>query len=535
MSNVQQPKKLPPQNVESSLLTQQENEQLFNILGKRCVTLATAIVQVYQALPESRTRWTKMQCGVACFVKDNANKSYYIRVYDLKKREKVWEQELYNQFRYTMPRPFFHTFSMDDCQAALNFANDVEAKTFYSVIQEKIRQKQQRKAEKKRQAPAQPRSAPPPKPVATALPMAPPTAPAPAPTQEATAIFRKKDKKKGKDKKKKLTKTDIGLPSDFRHVGHVGWDPDKGFDTENLDPDLKNLFDTVGISESQLKDKETSKFIYDFIESQGGVEAVKRDQQRLRQSMRDPPPPPPGRGGLPPPPPPGRGPPPPGRGGVPPPPPPPSRPGPPPPPPPGRGTAPPPPPSRMNGAPPPPPPSRGPPQPPPPPPPSSSRPPPPPTTGPPLPPMSSSSMPPPPPPPGGPPPPPPPPPGPPPPPSAGPPSVSSSGSDDSGGSQPRGALLAQIQLGKSLKHVDPTEVTSPTDSRGDLLSQIRQGFNLKTVDHDDRPELPPDTESDGIAGALARALQQRSNAIHSSDDDDDDDDDDFDDDEDWDD
>lgn len=48
----------------------------------------------------------------------------------------------------------------------------------------------------------------------------------------------------------------------------------------NLDPELKSLFDTCGISEAQLKDKETSKVIYDFIEKQGGVEAVKSEYRR---------------------------------------------------------------------------------------------------------------------------------------------------------------------------------------------------------------------------------------------------------------
>lgn len=48
----------------------------------------------------------------------------------------------------------------------------------------------------------------------------------------------------------------------------------------NLDPDLKNLFDMCGISEAQLKDKETSKVIYDFIEKKGGVEAVKNEFRR---------------------------------------------------------------------------------------------------------------------------------------------------------------------------------------------------------------------------------------------------------------
>lgn len=35
-----------------------------------------------------------------------------------------------------------------------------------------------------------------------------------------------------------------------------------------------------GISEAQLKDKETSKVIYDFIEKKGGVEAVKNELRR---------------------------------------------------------------------------------------------------------------------------------------------------------------------------------------------------------------------------------------------------------------
>ncbi|KAM4615639.1 uncharacterized protein ACJ7VT_010728 [Polymixia lowei] len=59
----------------------------------------------------------------------------------------------------------------------------------------------------------------------------------------------------------------------------------------NLDPELKCLFDMCGISEAQLKDKETSKVIYDFIEKKGGVEAVKKELWRQA------PPPPPSRAG----------------------------------------------------------------------------------------------------------------------------------------------------------------------------------------------------------------------------------------------
>lgn len=53
-----------------------------------------------------------------------------------------------------------------------------------------------------------------------------------------------------------------------------------------MDPELKNLFDMCGISEAQLKDKETSKVIYDFIEKKGGVEAVKNELRRQGEADR---------------------------------------------------------------------------------------------------------------------------------------------------------------------------------------------------------------------------------------------------------
>ena len=35
-------------------------------------------------------------------------------------------------------------------------------------------------------------------------------------------------KKKGE--KKRLTKEDISRPTNFQHISHVGWDPNRGFD-----------------------------------------------------------------------------------------------------------------------------------------------------------------------------------------------------------------------------------------------------------------------------------------------------------------
>lgn len=54
----------------------------------------------------------------------------------------------------------------------------------------------------------------------------------------------KSHKNKGKNSKnKKYTKDQIGLPVNFIHVQHIGWDPDRGFDLGQIkDPQLNKFF-----------------------------------------------------------------------------------------------------------------------------------------------------------------------------------------------------------------------------------------------------------------------------------------------------
>lgn len=66
------------------------------------------------------------------------------------------------------------------------------------------------------------------------------------------------------------------------------------------------------------------------------------------------------------------------------------------------------------------------------------------------------------------------------------------------------------------QHVDPeTESTHSThsnpDSRGALLDQIRGGVQLKSVPDSARIS-PSENKLEGLAGALARALQERAKA-----------------------
>ncbi|CAG2107363.1 unnamed protein product, partial [Medioppia subpectinata] len=118
----------PPENRPSALLSKEENTVLFGLLGKKCTTLSSSVVQLLLTEPPHHSKWQIRCTGVVCFVKDNPKRSYFIRVYDFDRQQLVWEQELYNTFQYKTPREFFHTFEAHDCMAGLNFADDKEAK-----------------------------------------------------------------------------------------------------------------------------------------------------------------------------------------------------------------------------------------------------------------------------------------------------------------------------------------------------------------------------------------------------------------------
>ena len=81
-----------------------------------------------------------------------------------------------------------------------------------------------------------------------------------------------------------MNKEDIGMPTNFQHISHVGWDPNHGFDLENVDPNLKKFFHKAGVDEKALQDKDTRDFIYDFIDKHGGVEAALREVNKSQNA-----------------------------------------------------------------------------------------------------------------------------------------------------------------------------------------------------------------------------------------------------------
>lgn len=460
----------------SSLLSPEENETVARLLGEKCVNMVMSVVQVFQTTPPDHGSWKKQDAGVLVLVKDNGKRSYFFRLYCLTRRALVWEHELYSNMEqhYNTPKPFFHMFEAEDCVTGFNFADEREANAMSTALKEKAarkRSRQEKKRQPERQAVQITNTS---NHLSSQLSLSTPqlsNGSTTASTHYRTAKGKDKRRREGK---KKISKADIGHPQDFKHVSHVGWNPNTGFDIEGgddgIDPTLKEFLDKAGVSETQMQDKNTREFIYDFIKNHGGIDRVKNEVQVTAV----PPPPVPARNA-------------PTNSSIrtaPPPPPPPSRTQPPPPPPPSQASVP------APGPPPPPPlrtlpqrqdSTKGAPTPPPPPPP------------PPL-----QTMAPPPPPPGGMP--------------APPPAVAAAPAMP----DHRSALMDAIRSGKALKHVvveEKSQNGDSEDSRGKLMDQIRQGKQLKAVVPAPRPSPSNSMPSDSLAGALARALALRSGAI----------------------
>lgn len=71
----------------------------------------------------------------------------------------------------------------------------------------------------------------------------------------------RKKNKKDKKEKKKYCKEDIGLPTNFQHLHHVGWNS-----AGTIDFQLKQVLEEAGVSTHQYKNPETKQFIDNFVQ-----------------------------------------------------------------------------------------------------------------------------------------------------------------------------------------------------------------------------------------------------------------------------
>ncbi|GAB5593975.1 hypothetical protein Unana1_08875 [Umbelopsis nana] len=265
----------------STTLPSSEDKNLVRRAVPTSKIFTAGVARLFLAYPNPQSWNYSNIWGATVFLKDKTkNDSFFIRIIDLENhRGVIWEQELFDGFQYTQERPFFHTFDTDDCQAGLLFVNDGEAETFYNKLIN-------------RSALAQKGSS------------------SEGHTQKPSVMGGGGSIGKAKKVKGRVDKNSIGLPSDFRHLGHIGYTPEQGFSVQNNSPEWNGIFEqlkALGISAEEINHNQD--FIKNFVEQRGGPPASAPSKAAAHSS----PPPPPGpkkqpnaTGRRPPPPPPPR-------------------------------------------------------------------------------------------------------------------------------------------------------------------------------------------------------------------------------------
>ncbi|KAK8250769.1 hypothetical protein HDK77DRAFT_425565 [Phyllosticta capitalensis] len=90
---------------------------------------AVAVAKLYIAYP-NRQRWTYTGLqGAAVLANDLVGNTFWIKLVDI--------SEIYDTFQYNQDRTFFHTFELEECMAALSFADEKEAKQFKKKMDER--------------------------------------------------------------------------------------------------------------------------------------------------------------------------------------------------------------------------------------------------------------------------------------------------------------------------------------------------------------------------------------------------------------
>ncbi|MEQ2220848.1 hypothetical protein ILYODFUR_009718 [Ilyodon furcidens] len=71
--------------------------------------------------------------------------------------------------------------------------------------------------------------------------------------------------KKDNGKRKRLTKADIGTPSNFQHVNHIGWNPNTGFDVSSIELMSLCVSSHVTVHDGDLSDSQACLFEADYL------------------------------------------------------------------------------------------------------------------------------------------------------------------------------------------------------------------------------------------------------------------------------
>lgn len=84
-----------------------------------------------------------------------------------------------------------------------------------------------------------------------------------------SSFFSLFSRKSSSKKSAEISIQDIGAPTDFQHLAHIGFNPLTGkFDSNNIPSEWQSLFKSAGVSDKDLENTETATFIAGFVNEQ---------------------------------------------------------------------------------------------------------------------------------------------------------------------------------------------------------------------------------------------------------------------------
>ncbi|GAA5915075.1 Wiskott-Aldrich syndrome protein [Sporobolomyces salmoneus] len=201
---------------------------------------AAAIGRIYYAYPDP-SKWSYSGISGAV-VFGWGQGGGWLKVIDLAgTRGNIWQHGIVEDMAYYQDRTFFHTFPSDECMIGIAFSSETEAAELFKKISNRHKYASKYSSS----------------------------------SGGGGSSSTIKSPSKSKKKKGGIDKSMIGAPSGFSHVAHMGFDSEKGFTSNNIDPSWERLLsqlESQGISRTQILKNET--FIRNYVEGSGGPNAA---------------------------------------------------------------------------------------------------------------------------------------------------------------------------------------------------------------------------------------------------------------------
>uniref|UniRef100_A0A1I8BVB4 WH1 domain-containing protein n=1 Tax=Meloidogyne hapla TaxID=6305 RepID=A0A1I8BVB4_MELHA len=131
---VEQRKRERPKPIGSSLVSDAENEQLFQLLGNDRISIVAGVAQLL-AQDYSSNAWKKVKDGLAVLTKDYAKKHFSLCQYDILNHKIVFEKVLDEDFEVKFYDKCYEFVSFEGGSPyALNFSYYSEARKFKNKL-----------------------------------------------------------------------------------------------------------------------------------------------------------------------------------------------------------------------------------------------------------------------------------------------------------------------------------------------------------------------------------------------------------------